>query len=93
MSLKVCEKRCDRCLFSDAPLVSRARKSEILREAVRDQSYFVCHLHTETVCRGFYDRMGNTSQLIRIAQRLGAVRFVGDETDPNPLMTYLKPSE
>jgi hypothetical protein len=28
------------------------------------------------ICRGFYDAMGETSQIVRIAERLGCLRFV-----------------
>jgi hypothetical protein len=77
---EVCEKRCDQCLFSANKIVSDSRKTKLLKEIARAQSYFVCHKATingkETCCRGFYDTMGGASQMVRIAERLSAVKFV-----------------
>lgn len=77
---EVCEKRCDQCLFSAKKIVSDRRKSQLLREIVQEQSYFECHKATiagkGTCCRGFYDTMGEASQMVRVADRLGAVKFV-----------------
>jgi hypothetical protein len=76
----VCEKQCDQCLFSNNKIVSDKRKANLLREIAQEQSYFNCHKATiagkSTCCRGFYDSLGYRSQMIRIAERLGAVRFV-----------------
>jgi hypothetical protein len=76
--LKVCAKKCDQCLFDKDRIVSKDRMAEILQECRQNDSYFECHKGTiegeSIVCRGFYDTQ--TSQMIRIAQRLNAVKFV-----------------
>lgn len=78
--LEVCEKQCDQCLFSENKIVSDARRKSLLSEIKREQSMFECHKATiagkNTCCKGFYDSMGHHSQMIRIAERLGAVKFV-----------------
>lgn len=78
--LFVAKEQCEHCLFSDSPVVGKARVREILRECRRDDVHFLCHVpatkndDTEVVCRGFYDNA--TSQLIRIMQRINAIVFV-----------------
>ena len=77
---EVCEKRCDQCLFGANKIVSDKRKAGLLKEIVQEQSYFECHKATiagkNTCCGGFYDTMGHASQMVRIAERLNAVKFV-----------------
>lgn len=77
---EVCEKQCDQCLFSKNKIVSDKRRTQLLQEIAQEQSYFECHKATiagkKTCCRGFYDRLGYRSQMVRIAGRLGAVKFV-----------------
>lgn len=70
----VCSERCGQCLFSKEKIVSAARAKEILRECRRENKHFICHKTENVCCRGFYDTQ--TSQLMRIAQRLGMVKFV-----------------
>lgn len=79
MSLEVCEKKCDQCLFSENRIVSKARFAQIVKDCKREDRHFICHKGSITgndklVCRGFYDTQ--TSQLIRIAERLDLVKFV-----------------
>ena len=80
--LKVMQKRCDQCLFSDAKIVSQRRANDILKKCARTDSHFECHKGTmvgdQIVCRGFFDV--STSQMIRIAGRLGAIEYVNDPT-------------
>jgi hypothetical protein len=75
---EVCEKQCDQCLFSPNRIVPKKRMAEILRNCRRDDKHFICHKGSiagrDVCCRGFYDTQ--TSQLMRIAQRLGMVKFV-----------------
>jgi hypothetical protein len=75
---KVCEQKCDQCLFTPDRIVSKARMQEILAECERKDIHFVCHKATiegeDVCCKGFYD--ARTSQLMRIAQRLNKVEFV-----------------
>jgi hypothetical protein len=77
---KVSDKCCDQCLFSPNKIVSEKRKESLLKKITKEQSYFVCHKATikgeETCCRGFYEKLGAQSQMIRIAERLGEVEFI-----------------
>lgn len=81
---RVCEKRCDQCLFSSAKIVDAKRKAQILRDCAAKDAHFICHKFTiaegresQVCCRGFYDANPGASNLMRIAGRLGAVEFVG----------------
>jgi hypothetical protein len=89
----VCDKPCDECLFSPNRIVDGDRAAEVIRACTRRDTYFVCHrfdigedeAHTQRAyspqavcCRGYYDSMGQHSQQIRMAQRLGIVVFVDE---------------
>ena len=85
--LKVKKKCCGKCLFSKDKIVSNERKKDILKSCASDDSHFVCHETTvydndgdavndsnNAVCAEFYKRQ--SSQMIRISQRLGMVKMV-----------------
>jgi hypothetical protein len=76
--LEVKEKQCDQCLFSKNRIVSAKRMKDILQGCARKDTHFICHKGTienkDIVCRGFFEN--RTSQLIRIACRLNAIKFV-----------------
>ncbi len=80
--LEVMKDKCSECLFSENRIVRPGRMADIIKQCRKTDSHFICHKATikgkETVCRGFYDTQ--TSQLIRIAGRLNAIKFV-DEKD------------
>jgi hypothetical protein len=86
MGFKVCKERCNECLFSPDKIVSNRRKQNIIRECIRENKFFVCHKHgvgteegtegEEVCCRGFYDSYGPQINIIRIAQRLNAIKEV-----------------
>lgn len=82
MTFKVCEEKCDQCLFTDNRIVRPGRVKEILKECRQKDSHFTCHKASiaggDVCCRGFYDTQ--TSQMIRIAQRLNMVEFVDPTT-------------
>ena len=65
-------------------IVIAKRAKEIINGCVKKQSYFVCHKATinniEVVCKKFYDTLGHTSQLVRIAERLNSIELV-DQAD------------
>lgn len=75
---KVCEEKCTKCLFTKDRVVSKERMADILAECARNNTHFICHEASiageEVCCRGFYDTQ--TSNLMRIAQRLNMVAFV-----------------
>lgn len=76
--LKVCAKQCDQCLFSKDRIVSSNRMKDILNDCRRQDTHFVCHKSSmeggSVCCKGFYDTQ--TSNLIRIMQRLNGIEFV-----------------
>ena len=78
--LKVFNNPCNNCLFSKNRLVSPARFKEIIEECKREQNFFVCHVATlqqkEIACNAFYNKMGDVSQLIRLAKLLDTIEFV-----------------
>ena len=92
---RVCEKRCDECLFSNAKIVSDERKADVLDQCVRTDTHFVCHKHTirellregvgdgNVCCRGFYDHDPAATSAMRIAGRLGIVVFVDEKGYPS----------
>jgi hypothetical protein len=77
--MEVMEEQCDQCLFDPKNrIVDEERMQELLDECREQDAHFACHKATianrDVVCRGFYDN--ETSQLIRIMQRLAAIEFV-----------------
>lgn len=85
---KVCEKKCDQCLFTNERIVRKGRVAEILKECEAKDTYFVCHKASfageEICCAGFYDRNPMASNLMRIAHRLGMVKRVPIPAVPKP---------
>lgn len=81
---KVMREKCNECLFSGSKIVSDKRRRQVLSECRQSNSHFICHKATiagESICcRGFYDTQ--TSNLMRIAQRLNAVEFVDEPVKP-----------
>ena len=75
---KVKKECCNQCLFSEDKIVSNKRRQEILKGCRQRDNHFVCHKATiqgdDTCCRAFYDTQ--TSNLMRISQRLNMVEFV-----------------
>lgn len=73
--------KCNECLFTPERIVSSERAKELLRQANRKDIHFVCHKATikgrDICCRGFYDTQ--TSQMIRISQRLNCVDFIKEK--------------
>lgn len=69
---------CNQCLFTENRIVGAKRFKQILNDCRITDSHFQCHKATiegkDVCCKGFYEKQ--SSNLIRIAQRLNAVRFV-----------------
>ena len=86
MTFDVCASQCDQCLFTANKIVSQRRMSDVLRTCKREDRHFVCHKHTirdegsQVCCRAFYDANPLATNLMRIAHRLRAVRFVDFDT-------------
>lgn len=64
--LKRCSKRCDQCLFSDAKIVSDARRDQVIAECLERNNHFVCHKFDDVACRGFLD----TYPFVSVAERM-----------------------
>lgn len=75
MGLKICAQRCDQCLFSENRIVSVPRMVDIIKQARKADQYFVCHKHTDVMCRGWHEQQP-PSQMERIADRLGLIEYV-----------------
>ena len=74
--------RCEQCLFTPNRIVSRNRASGIIREIDATDRHFECHKGTANgvpvCCRGDYDRNPFRTNRMRMAARLGIVRFTDD---------------
>ena len=44
--MKICEKKCDECLFTKNRLVSVERAKELILECLENDQYFICHKST-----------------------------------------------
>lgn len=71
---KVAESQCNQCLFSQNRIVRDEDKQQILAECKARDAHLICHKAKDVCCRGFYQRF--STNLIRIAGRLGVIRFV-----------------
>jgi len=89
--LKVFKECCNNCLLSEDRIVSPKRAKEIIKDCSGNQTHFICHKasmkNEDVVCKKFYDTIGYKSQLVRIAQRLGAIEFI-EQTDLEKLPTF-----
>lgn len=81
----VCVRECDACLFTPGRIVSPRRMKDVLDTTVQRDTHFVCHKASmkgyNVACRGWYDRF--TSNVSRMAGRLGLVMFVLTESLPD----------
>lgn len=77
-TMRVMEKRCDQCLFSNNRIVPESRMKELLDQCNRTGRAFECHKATlakkRAVCRAFFDE--NASLSVRLAKMLECVEFV-----------------
>jgi hypothetical protein len=79
---EVYEKSCANCLFSPERIVSPKRATDVLKDCLARDTFFVCHKSSlsdgdrQVCCKRFYEAFGDMVQIIQIAQRLDAVEFV-----------------
>lgn len=75
---KVKKECCNECLFTKDKIVSKERVSSILKSCRNNDNHFICHKASidgkDTCCYGFYRTQ--TTNMIRISQRLNMVEFV-----------------
>ncbi len=80
MSFKVQKRQCNQCLFSENRVVSQKRAESIIKECIRDDTFFQCHKGTlknqDICCRGFWDNFKDRFNLGRVVQRIGGPQFV-----------------
>jgi len=78
--MKVYKECCQNCLLSANSIVSSKRRKEIVRTCIEEQSHFICHKASirgeDVCCKTFYEKLGHTSQMVRIAERLNVVSFI-----------------
>lgn len=81
---RVCERRCDTCIFGPNSPISAERRREYEQAWRRGDTFQNCHMGTVTgdtslVCRGFYDwteKVGWEPLLLRLARAFDRLRFV-----------------
>ena len=90
MSLKVFKEQCNKCLLSKNRIVSAKRVKQIISECKSQQLHFICHKTNdgeETICKGYFDKYGHYSQMVRIASRLNQLEFVEQKSDNKKIET------
>jgi hypothetical protein len=82
--LRVQDQQCATCIYrADSPLNLAALEAAIADPHLPGcfHGHRVCHHSKDAVCRGFWNRhRDNCTGLVQIAQRLGMVVFVHDDT-------------
>lgn len=74
---KVQKKACKSCIYrKDSPLDVTALENQALKK----DSWRVCHHSEDVCCRGFWNKNKHNFNLGRIMQRLGAVKYVSVDT-------------
>lgn len=92
MGLKVFKSCCKNCLLSEDRIVSPKRAKNLIKDTIKNGTYFICHKATmegneEIVCSKFFNELGDKSQLIKIAKRLDAIEFI-EQKDSDKLITF-----
>lgn len=91
--IKVFDKRCKNCLYSDARIVSPEEAAKITDECIEQGTHFICHVATmnngeDVMCRGYHDSHGDSSAKLRLARRLNAVRYIPQPDTDAQLVSY-----
>ena len=74
--------KCNQCLFSKDRIVTSKAAAEVVKNCLKNDTYFSCHKakikgdKDNVCCKGFWDAHKSNFNLGRIAQRLNAVREV-----------------
>ena len=93
--MKVYKDCCKNCLLSDDAIVSAKRRKEIIQTCFQEQTHFICHKASmrgeDVCCKNFYDKLGHTSKMVRIAQRLNDVQFL-EQPKSEKLPTHIEMS-
>lgn len=85
--LNILAEKCATCIFRPGnPMhLGPGRVRDMVAACVRNQTHIICHDTLQdgvdgAICRGFYDAHGGVSQLVRVAERMRAIRFVAPPT-------------
>jgi len=79
--MKVQKTQCSTCIYRpDSPLDLKKLEADVADGYGGFKGHRVCHHSDDACCAGFWARHKNEFQLGQIAQRLGVVEFVQDDT-------------
>ena len=79
--LRVQKRQCATCIYHPgSPLELELLEAEVRDEHLGFRAHRICHHSADAVCRGFWNRHKDAFALGQIAQRLGLVAFVDDDT-------------
>ncbi len=79
--MKVQKTQCSTCIYRpDSPLDLAKLEADVADGYGGFKGHRVCHHSNDACCAGFWARHKNEFQLGQIAQRLGVVEFVEDDT-------------
>lgn len=78
---KVQAKACVTCIYNkDSPLDLEKLEAEVRDPHVGFRGHRICHHSEDACCRGFWNRHKDEFPMGQVAQRLGLVKFVEDDT-------------
>jgi hypothetical protein len=79
--MRVQKTQCSTCIYRpDSPLDLAKLEADVADGYGGFKGHRVCHHSDDACCAGFWARHKNEFQLGQIAQRLGMVEFVEDDT-------------
>ena len=79
--MKVQKTQCSTCIYRpDSPLDLAKLEADVADGYGGFKGHRICHHSNDACCAGFWARHKNEFQLGQIAQRLGMVEFVQDDT-------------
>jgi hypothetical protein len=81
MGFKVQSKPCETCIYrKDSPLDLKKLEAAVADKYGGFKGHRVCHHSEDACCSGFWNAHKNHFQMGQVAQRLGMVEFVDDDT-------------
>lgn len=79
--MRVQKTQCSTCIYRpDSPLDLKKLEAGVADGYGGFTGHRICHHSDDACCAGFWARHKNEFQLGQIAQRLGVVKFVEDDT-------------
>lgn len=79
--LRVQARPCRTCIYrKDSPLDIDALEDAVRDEHIGFKGHRICHHSDDACCRGYWDRHNEEFAAGQIAQRLGLVEYVDDDT-------------